>query len=641
LSALGARLLYWQDKHIEIVAGKASLSGVFNRYRKEARRMLEEGRLLYPLERPVSGDARLLAHPPGYSILLAGIYKIGVDEYKGLWLVQIVCDAAAALLIFLIALELLNWWVALPAAMMVALSPHLAYYSLLLSPDSLSVLPILAAVYLMAKSFRRPSVIRMILAGALIGVSCWLTANSMLLGLLLGLVAFLQLEKGKRLRLAMALVGSTMTVIAPITIRNLVVFDRFIPLSIQAGLSLVEGIGDYDKQGTLGMPRSDREARAKDAEWNGRPDYGPSLWSPDGIDRDRTRLDRGLAVVRSNPGWFLGVMARRAEFMVSYNESRSREWPSNTASAPPIYSEAGYGHPIENTDNQNSGQPGPSPVLVLNGTVVSGPTVVTNGQPETSNTPTDLNTSGTVFSPPTRVSLVRNGEALEVVGDNSEYGAQFASAPIAVRKNTDYVLVAPVSLLNGGMALKVMSSDLGNALAIADIAQATQETSGKTVTSGGTSVPQMTPIQLPFATGNRSEVRIVLCNDGTSALPPAALLGPAQIFETGPTPYLWTGYVRKIVRSVQRQFTTGITLALIIVGIVLLLLARRGPTLVILLAVPFYYLSLQSPLHTEYRYILSIHYFLFVMAGVTLGCFMTAIVQASRAIAWRRKTVLE
>ncbi len=37
-----------------------------------------------------------------------------------------------------------------------------------------------------------------------------------------------------------------------------------------------------------------------------------------------------------------------------------------------------------------------------------------------------------------------------------------------------------------------------------------------------------------------------------------------------------------------------------------------------LLLVPAYYVGVQSSLHTEYRYVLAIHYFLFIIAAVTL-----------------------
>ena len=145
--------------------------------------------------------------------------------------------------------------------------------------------------------------------------------------------------------------------------------------------------------------------------------------------------------------------------------------------------------------------------------------------------------------------------------------------------------------------------------------------------------PQMTTIQMPFSIGNRSEVRVVLSNNGKGTMPPAALLGAAEMFETGPSPYVWTRYARTIVRSIQRKFTTGRVLTLVAIGIALLLLARRGRTLVILLVVPLYYMTLQAPLHTEYRYILATHYFLFVMAGIPLGCFGVALEQASRHVA--------
>jgi hypothetical protein len=639
LSAVGVRLLHWQDQHVEIASGESSLSGVYLRYQKEARRILDEGRILFPREQPVDGDARLLAHPPGYSILLAALSRMGADGRSGLWVLQIVCDAAAAVVIFLIGLELLNLWMGIIAAILVGLSPHLAYYSLFLTPDSLAVLPILIAVYLLTKALRRPSVILVVAAGGLIGVSCWLAANAMLLAFFLSGVILLLFKRGKRLILAAALVSSTLLVIAPLTIRNLIVFDRFIPLSIQAGLSLVEGIGDYDKEGRFGMPDSDREARQKDAEWSGRADYGVSLWAPDGIDRDHIRLERGLAVVRSNPIWFLGVMARRAGFMLSYNDSRAREWPLNTASAPPVSREAGYGHAILTGDDDFEIEPEQSEALVLNGALISGTLAVTGKKPAIASSAAELNNSVEVLSPHARVSLEDGGNVIRIAGDNSEYADQFASAVFSVRKNTDYVLVIPISLLNGGMALKVTSADLRTSVAIADLTLATS----KSRTDYKAAVDpydraEMKTLKMPFASGARTELRIVVSNNNTGAAAPSALLGAAEVFETGPTPFSWTGYVRPMLRSVQRKFTTGRMLMLIVTGIILLLLARQGRALVLLLVVPLYYLTLQSPLHTEYRYILAIHYFLFVIAAVTLGYFAAALVQASRwIVASRRK----
>jgi hypothetical protein len=46
--------------------------------------------------------------------------------------------------------------------------------------------------------------------------------------------------------------------------------------------------------------------------------------------------------------------------------------------------------------------------------------------------------------------------------------------------------------------------------------------------------------------------------------------------------------------------------------------ARRTRALAALVAVPLYYLCVQSALHTEYRYVLAIHYFLFIAAAAAL-----------------------
>lgn len=66
-------------------------------------------------------------------------------------------------------------------------------------------------------------------------------------------------------------------------------------------------------------------------------------------------------------------------------------------------------------------------------------------------------------------------------------------------------------------------------------------------------------------------------------------------------------------------------LPLVVSGLILLALAGQGRVLAILLAIPVYYFSMQSVLHTEYRYVLAIHYFLFVIAAVAIyriGCWL-------------------
>src|SRR2546430_2213711 len=93
-------------------------------------------------------------------------------------------------------------------------------------------------------------------------------------------------------------------IVAPLTIRNAIVFHRFIPLSLGAGQTLLEGIADYDPQAKFGIPNTDTGIMKLEAEEARRPDYDQALFNPDGIERERWRLSRGLAVIRAHPFWF-------------------------------------------------------------------------------------------------------------------------------------------------------------------------------------------------------------------------------------------------------------------------------------------------------------------------------------------------
>ncbi|MEO7971062.1 MAG: hypothetical protein ABI698_07180, partial [bacterium] len=112
------------------------------------------------------------------------------------------------------------------------------------------------------------------------------------------------------------LLCGALLIIAPLTIRNAIVYGKFIPVSLGAGQTLIEGIADYNSDGSLGLPQTDMELIRGEAETAHRPEYASSLFTPDGIERDRARLARGLAVIRAHPIWFAGVMIRRAASML-------------------------------------------------------------------------------------------------------------------------------------------------------------------------------------------------------------------------------------------------------------------------------------------------------------------------------------
>ena len=247
LVAFGVRFLSWQDNRRDVWRVETFVTAGY----KESAHKLLHGEL-----RAFVSDLDDMAHPPGYSILLAAIFKVFGESDTAIEFVQILCDSLAAVFVFLIAAELMSAGIAVVAGILTALSPQFAYYSVLLLPDSLAVLPILVAVYFLIRAIRHPRLLSFALAGVFIGLSCWLRANALLLAPILACVVPLFLQRRRRLCYSLALVFGAAILIAPITIKNAILFHRFIPLSLGAGQKLLEGIAEYD-QGRFGIPKTD------------------------------------------------------------------------------------------------------------------------------------------------------------------------------------------------------------------------------------------------------------------------------------------------------------------------------------------------------------------------------------------------
>jgi 4-amino-4-deoxy-L-arabinose transferase-like glycosyltransferase len=228
--ALGVRLLSWHDTRTDVWKVQTV---VVEDYRHIARILREGGTGAFLSSSSLLADPNTLGHPPGYSILMALLFGAFGERDAAIQFFQILCDALAALLVFLLVALLLPRSIAVIAGILVALSPQFAWNSVLLLPDSLSVLPILLAIYCLTRAYRRPHLLTLVAAGALIGLSCWLRANAMLLAPFMTLAIPVLFERCRRLRYGAALLGGAVLLIAPLTIRNAVVFGHFIPVSLR------------------------------------------------------------------------------------------------------------------------------------------------------------------------------------------------------------------------------------------------------------------------------------------------------------------------------------------------------------------------------------------------------------------------
>jgi len=558
--ALGVRVLTWQDNRLEVWRVQTFVTSDY----KDSARQLVSGDY-----RAFVSDLNHMEHPPGYPILLAGSFKVFGDSDAAIEFVQLICDSVAAVILFMIAAELLPLAAAMITGALAALSPQFAYYSVLLLPDSLAIVPVLLAVYFLVRARRHPNLLNFVAAGALVGVSCWLRANALLLAPFLAAITPLITVRGKRVRASAALIFGTLLVVAPITIKNAIVFHHFIPLSLGAGQTLLEGIAEYDETGKFNIPKTDLGIMRQEAEWYGRPEYALMLFTPDGIQRERRRIARGLGVIRENAAWFGSVMLRRA-----ISSMRLDRVPVVARESP--VSHVGMDMDYMKTDWRK----GHSELM-----------------------------AGNVASEEASVNLLDSGEKLQLTGDNTKYGEQIVTEVIPVRPGKDYAFRLPLKLEEGRVLIKVTSADQSRILA----------SIGIYLVEGV--LPEEQPlklISLPFVSSNNHAVRLIIANNASAPVRPIAQLGMIELFDLGPSSYQWLRYLRIPLGLLQKFFLTAWILPLVIIGIVLLVRARQARTVALLLVVPVYYMLVQSALHTERRYVLIIQYFFLVLASVAL-----------------------
>src|SRR5262249_41796149 len=144
-----------------------------------------------------------------------------------------------------------------------------------------------------------------------------------------------------------------------------------------------------------------------------------------------------------------------------------------------------------------------------------------------------------------------NDGGLKITGDDSLYGDQFETASISLEKNTDYLISLSIKSLQRGMAAKITSTDRRMVIA-SEILPESDKASTESQESTAT---------IPFASGDRTEVRLVAANNGVGG--PEIIIGKATMIKLGATPYLWTRYPRAAVRVLQKNlYTTKMMLTL-------------------------------------------------------------------------------
>src|SRR4029079_230482 len=139
------------------------------------------------------------------------------------------------------------------AGLLASLSPLLALSGATPLADAPTYSFVLGAIWLLLSAVKRQHLLASLGAGLLLGLSCWLRANALLLPLF-WVAALLYWNSSWRSRLAVsaALLVGMAIMVTPLLVRNAVAFRAFTPTGLGAGTNLWEGIGETERAEEFG-----------------------------------------------------------------------------------------------------------------------------------------------------------------------------------------------------------------------------------------------------------------------------------------------------------------------------------------------------------------------------------------------------
>lgn len=185
------------------------------------------------------GDGPTAQWPPGYTLVLAGTYKVfGVSE-QAAELVNAVLGAVTVVVLMLAVERIVDRTTAIVAGVVLAVLPGPILWTEVLVSETLFTLVVV--VMLLALTYATPDWRWALLFGAVIGTGAMVRGEA-ITWLLFPVVLFWgqlpKLEIAKRVGLV---VLATAVVMAPWTIRNAAEFGEFMPVGANAGRTLWSG----------------------------------------------------------------------------------------------------------------------------------------------------------------------------------------------------------------------------------------------------------------------------------------------------------------------------------------------------------------------------------------------------------------
>jgi len=209
-------------------------------YDAAARRLITHGYFAFGSDGPsIDTDRPNAITMPGYPVFLAAIIRGSGDsgqDHNAARIAQAVLGATTVLIMYFCAQALFGPWAALLAVWVLALWPPLIAENQFLLTEPLFELLIALAFFVFIKSIRSERGrmwTLMVLVGLLLGMATMVRPAAIAVGgaLVVCLLFVVHSVRGYRWRLAMLLSIVVLLTVTPWTVRNAVLYHRFVPLT--------------------------------------------------------------------------------------------------------------------------------------------------------------------------------------------------------------------------------------------------------------------------------------------------------------------------------------------------------------------------------------------------------------------------
>ena len=194
---------------------------------------------------------------PLYPYFLAALYKVFGENVFAIRLIQMLLGVLSCLLIYFISKQIFNQRVALISMFLCAFYGMFIFYEGMLLGTGLTILFSCLIILVLLSIQRNTSYKKWILLGLLVGL-CSLNRASVLLFIPMALVWFSLSNKDrfkKKFISQLVFCATLVVVIAPITIRNYLIAEDFIPITAHSGINFYIGNNPY-ADGSLNPPQS-------------------------------------------------------------------------------------------------------------------------------------------------------------------------------------------------------------------------------------------------------------------------------------------------------------------------------------------------------------------------------------------------